>query len=298
MEGVAEQEKDHDHEDEHDNSDHEHGIALEHLPNPLLPGVIPVNTPSHRIDAARADELRPGGFQLLPHPERAPLQRVRGCKPPPEVDEEGGPEAHAYTHDNRCGIVGRPHDDVDEPQEHASSGRNCEPLVEVRHEEEVQRDALSEVIPDLVYVSTPSKGLEPVLVQVHQLSVLVQGEVMQELGIVDQLPDVYTSTVVVLLPDYVINEPDPVRRPKNGTRLRVRAAPVVVCPVEVVLVDVRDDAPVAVVEVPPTGVVVLVWCEGGEVLRLELQLVLPHLRDLPQVLLVGSNPDEDLVTVT
>mmetsp|Transcript_1492 Transcript_1492/g.4448 ORF Transcript_1492/g.4448 Transcript_1492/m.4448 type:complete len:371 (+) Transcript_1492:990-2102(+) len=298
MEDVTKHKEHHDHEDEHDDCDREHGITLHHLPDSLLPRIVPVHPASHRIDAACADEFRPGGFQLPPHPQRAPLQRILCRKSAPEVDEERGPEAHAYAHEDRRGVVGRPHDEVNEPQEHTSDGRNSQPLVEVRHEQKVQRDSLPEVIADLVNVRTPSKCLEPILVQVNELPVFVQGEVVPELGIVEELPHVHRGAVVVLLPDYVIDELDPVSCPKNGTRLRVRTAAIIVCLVNVVLVDVGDDTPVTVVQLPPAGVVVVVRREGREVLRLELELVLPHLGDLPQVLLVGSNPEKDLVTIS
>mmetsp|Transcript_41162 Transcript_41162/g.92794 ORF Transcript_41162/g.92794 Transcript_41162/m.92794 type:complete len:394 (+) Transcript_41162:1142-2323(+) len=289
--------EDHDHKNQHDDGHREDGVALHDPPDPLAPGVVPVHAAGHRVDAAHADELRPGRLQLLPHAQAAPLQRVFGSGTAPEVHKEGRPQPHADAEDYGGAVVRCPHDEVHEPEEDAADSRHCQPLIEMRHEKEIQGDALPKVVADLVNMAAPCECLEPVLVEVYKLPMLMQGEVMPELLVVHQLANVDTGAIVVLFANYVVDELDPVRGAENRSGLRVGVATVVVSLVHVVLVDVGDHAAVAVVEVPAPRVVVLVLRKGGEVLRLELELVLPHLRDLAQVLLVRGHSDEDLVPV-
>mmetsp|Transcript_2291 Transcript_2291/g.6760 ORF Transcript_2291/g.6760 Transcript_2291/m.6760 type:complete len:229 (+) Transcript_2291:1195-1881(+) len=223
MEDPAQDEEHHDGENQANDGHGEYRAAEQNPPDPLAPRVIPVDTASDRVDAADALKLRPGGLELLAHAQRAPLQRVRRGETPPEVHEENGPEAHAYAKDDGRGVVWRMNQALDTGEDDAHQSRDDQPLVEVRHEEEVQSNPLAVIVSHLVDVlrGAPREALEPVRVEFPQLVVFVHGEVVKEVPIVHQLANVHPRAVVVARTDNVVDESDAVARAEDGPRLRV-----------------------------------------------------------------------------
>mmetsp|Transcript_51638 Transcript_51638/g.148935 ORF Transcript_51638/g.148935 Transcript_51638/m.148935 type:complete len:255 (+) Transcript_51638:790-1554(+) len=124
----------------------------------------------------------------------------------------------------------------------------------------------------------------------------MQWKVVEQVAIVHELPHINTSAIVVQRPDDAVDQPDAIRRPEDGPRLWIRILPVL-CWYSMGLVQVRNHASVAVVQLSPANIVVPVLRKSGEVLRLQLQLVPLRRRDLPQVRLVRCYTHKDLVPI-
>mmetsp|Transcript_7653 Transcript_7653/g.16017 ORF Transcript_7653/g.16017 Transcript_7653/m.16017 type:complete len:241 (+) Transcript_7653:1798-2520(+) len=121
---------------------------------------------------------------------------------------------------------------------------------------------------------------------------------MQKLTVVHHLADVHPCAIMVGVPHDVVDQPDPIHCAKDGARLWIQLAVVIGSRVHMALVDVRNNATIAVVELAPPRIVILVLGERREVLRLQLQIVLPHLRNPAKVRLVRGHSHEDLVTIS
>mmetsp|Transcript_49013 Transcript_49013/g.137196 ORF Transcript_49013/g.137196 Transcript_49013/m.137196 type:complete len:383 (+) Transcript_49013:1062-2210(+) len=288
MESVPHPHEHRNYEHEQANGEKEHRPAEHHTLDSIAPRVVPIDAPSHWVNAAHALELWARGLKLRPHAQGAPLEGVRGSLSPPHVDEQERPNGNAKAEGHCRVIVGRPAEEVDHAQDNADGRWPYQPLIQVAHEKKVQPDAFAKIVAHLVDLVAPRERSEPVLVEVPQLVVFVQGEVMDDVLVVHQLPNVDARAIVVAGAHDIVEELYAVGRPENGVRLGIFLA-LLVAIVDVALIEMRDHASVAIAELAAAHVIILVFREGGQILRFQLELVTLHLRDLAQMLLVDGD---------
>jgi len=112
------------------------------------------------------------------------------------MSKENGPKTHEKHEENVWKVVWCTEEEVENPKEDACNRCGNQHHVEEGHEQEVESDTLTEVVPDLVDVGTRRETPEPIFVHVQEFSVLMKEEIVRQVPVMTQRVDVHPGTIV------------------------------------------------------------------------------------------------------